>query len=185
MVTRGDLSRAKRRKSELFTPQSSIVEIRAKEDHQYHCAHTRSPHSRGYADPLSSQPSLTIRSLGNGTTCTSCAGAAPSGQYASHEVAPRTEHAIFADNMTLASTDSVILNALRTATMNRLNMTFTKDQLLDVEYDIDHLDEDLDDTPHDRILNQELDVDHGSLKSIKVEDHNEFRSKAKALMKNN
>ena len=207
MVTSGDLGRAKRRESESFTPQSSIVEIRAKEDHQYHCAQPPSPHhrgyaehqseqyhgadpqcprdhqSRGYTDPLSFQPSLTIRSLGNGTTCTSCAGAAPPGQYASPEVAPRTEHATFADNMTLASTDSAILNALRTATINRLNITFTKDQLLDVEYDTDHLDEYLDDTPHDRILNKELDVDHGQLESIQVEGHDVFRPKAKALMK--
>ena len=225
-VTSGAVRRAKRHKSESITSQSSIVEIRAKEDHQHHCIcktqcpprgyvdHQRDLHhcanlqcppvNGGYVDPHSFQPSLTIRSLGNGTTCMPCeyhcantqspqqwgyaehsTGAAPSGQYVSPVVAPLSNHTILADNMTLASADSDILKALRSAKINRLNLTFTKDQLLDVEHDTDHLDEYLDDTPHDMILNQDMnmDVDHGSLKSVNFEGDKQLQSKGRALMK--
>jgi hypothetical protein len=87
--------------------------------------------------------------------------------------------------MTLASADCDILKALRTAKINRLNLTFTKDQLLDVEHDTDHLDEYLDDTPHDMILNQDMnkDDDHGSLKSVIFEGDKQLQSKGRALMK--
>ena len=61
-------------------------------------------------------------------------------------------------------------------------MTFTKDQLLDVESDTVHLDEFLDGTPHDKILNQNKEDDDKGIELVKFQGEENPQRKSRRLM---
>ena len=153
-------------------PQSPVVEIRASTNqlHCYQCTDTSFP------------PSRTARFLGNGTTCASCAGPTPSGQYVPTEVAPLQGHAQLADNQTLASVDSCIIDGLRTAKIERLNLTLSKEELLDVEDDTDHLEEYLDNNPHDKLFNHEKTEIGSEIESVEIKGEQKLQRRLRRLM---
>ena len=153
-----------------------------------------------------SQPSLARRSLGNGTICrcekphtlwcASCSsqlnfvfdeeGPADStlyGRYRSSEIGPLLKYTYYSDNQTIAMMERLELASMRNVGINCLNPIFSKDDFIDMEDDTDHLDEYLEDSPHDRILNQEKPSMKQGFDSVQFYGTESFQIKTKTLMK--